>query len=505
MFRVVFCQKQPNFRLFPMPFLMKFVALLILGLASLPAGAASKPNIIYINTDDWGIGKVPCYGMDPASERIIKTPHIDRLRAEGMRFTNSYAGNAVCGPSRCSLLTGKHPGHAAWRANRDTSPVSPWPPAYPMLGAVARDAGYKTAGFGKLSAGGMSTPEEITACGWDYWLGFLGHIDCRDYYASRIWENGKLVPVPGNDRGTLAGTSFTVGEGKRATAPRDDTRLEAEKGGGVVAGGTFIEKLYGDRIIDFMTRNREEPFFIYFATTVPHGGPPGGMRAPDTAGYDGKSLTLYEKVYCSLMTHHDANIGRIVQAVKDLGLEQDTLILWTSDNGDETSYYGRTGTFDGNGPFRDRKRSLYEGGIRTPLIARWPGTIEPGSECDLITTQWDIMPTVADAGGRPVTPEMDGISILPTLLGQADRQAPREHIYFEFYEGAKQQAVRMGDWKGYRKNGTEGSIELYDLKRDPSETRDLAAAHPDIVARIRDIMAEEHTTSPVWKLPGLDP
>ncbi|BDS07595.1 N-acetylgalactosamine-6-sulfatase [Oceaniferula spumae] len=471
-----------------MQFLNKLTAMTgLLVIAAPSLLSARQPNIIYINTDDWGIGKVPAYKMDAASQKIIKTPNLDRLKADGMQFTNAYAGNAVCGPSRCSLISGKHPGNAVWRANRKSMSKDLWPPKYPLLGEVARQAGYTTAGFGKLSPGGHSTPEEITGCGWDYWLGFLGHVDCRDFYANYIYENGKRIPLPKNTKAVLKGTSLR----------------EKPIGSGVVGEGkgTFIEDLYTDKIIEFMSANKKKPFFIYFASTVPHGGPPGGMRVPSLEGYDKmENLTIYEQVYCALMTRHDRNVGRIRKAVKDLGLEKDTIIIWTSDNGDEDSYYKRTKTFDGNGPFRMMKRSLYEGGIRVPLIAYWPDTIKPGTTTDVQTTQRDVMPTLADAGGKTKTKEMDGISILPTLQGKPEKQAKREYIYFEFYEGGKQQSVRMGDWKAYRKGGWAGKIELYDLAKDREEQNDLATEHPELVKRMEEIMKKEHSPSPIWKL-----
>ncbi|MDG1357112.1 MAG: arylsulfatase [Akkermansiaceae bacterium] len=457
--------------------------------------AAQPPNIIYINTDDWGIGKVPIYEMDDASQEIIRTPNIDKLRADGMLFTRAYAGNAVCGPSRNSLMSGKHPGNAAWRANSKKPPVEIWPPEHPMLGAVALDAGYATAGFGKLSGGGTEKPETITGYGFDYWLGFLGHIDCRDYYPHFIWENGVQIELPENKPELLKGTIIPYNK---------------NTSGGVVGAdrGIFTENLYTDKAIEFMETNvaADKPFFIYFASTVPHGGEPGGMRVPDLAGYEKHDeLTLREKVYCALMTHHDRNVGRIVEAVDKLGIADNTLIFWTSDNGDEDSYYLETDTFKGNGPFRMYKRYLYEGGIRVPLIARWPGTIKAGSTCDLITTQYDLMPTLADAGGKSVTDEMDGISIFPTLSGRSAEQSSRDHLYWEFYERGPQQAVHLGrKWKGYRHRGLDGKIELYDLSKDEGETNDLAAQHPELVAEIKQIMLTDRTPSPKWKMPGID-
>ncbi len=449
--------------------------------------ATTQPNIIYINTDDWGIGKVPFMKMDPASQRIIKTPHLDKLKSDGMLFTDAYAGNAVCGPSRCSLISGKHPGNAAWRANLKKLPNNMWPPKYPLLGTVAQQAGYKTAAFGKVSHGGSNTPEEITNTGWDYWLGFLGHVDCRDFYSSYIWENGNKIQLPKNNPQTLKGTTL------RSTPI----------GTGVVGEGkaTFIEDLYADKIIEFIELNKAHPFFIYFASTVPHGGPPGGMRVPSLEGYDQiKKLTLHEQVYCALLTRHDRNVGRIRKAVKDLGLEKNTIIIWTSDNGDEDSYYKRTKTFDGNGPFKMMKRSLYEGGIRVPLIAYWPGTIKPGTSSNLQTTQWDLMPTLANAGSKTITKDMDGISIMPTLRGEPEKQTQRNYLYFEFYERGKQQSVRIGDWKGYRIGGWDGDIELYNLKNDIGEANNIAAKNPEIVKTIADIMKKEHSPHPVWNL-----
>ncbi len=462
------------------------IAVLLTVLLTL-AVQARQPNVIYINTDDWGIGKVPCYKLDDVSMKMIKTPNIDKLRAGGMLFNRAYAGNAVCGPSRNSLLTGKHGGHAAWRANSGPPPVKNWPPKYPMLGEVARRAGYTTAGFGKLSPGGTEKPETITATGWDYWLGYLGHVDCRSFYGTHIWENGKKKPIPENARKKLNEHLPVLGE-----------------------HGVFTEDLYADKAIEFIKKNQKRPFFIYFASVVPHGDastvPFKGLWTPSLEGYDDETLGLteLEQLYAALMTRHDRNVGRIVAAVKELGLEEDTIIMWTSDNGDEDSYYGKTDTWDGNGPFRMYKRYLYEGGIRVPLIAYWPGTIPAGSTTDQWTTQYDLMPTLAHMGLKDRTDEMDGISIYATLANRPEKQEKREYLYWEFYERGPQQAVHLGKWKGYRANGLKGEIELYDLTTDIGEENDLAAEHPEVVARISEIMAKEHEEHPKWKLPGID-
>lgn len=464
---------------------LKCVLLIVLiGVFPLSRGIANQrpPNIIYINTDDLGIGKVSPLGMDPVSSKIIKMPHLDQLKKDGMVFTEAYAGNAVCGPSRCTLLSGKHPGHAAWRANRKTMPENIWPPDYPLLGTVARDAGYVTAAFGKVSLGGTMTPEQITATGWDYWLGYLGHIDCRCFYNDHIWENGIQKPIPKNAKEKIGDSLPVLGD-----------------------KGIFIEDLYADKIIDFITTHKDRPFFVYFASTVPHGDsgriPFYGLWTPSLEDYDQyPELSQREQLYCALITRHDRNVGRIRAAVEKLGLAENTIIIWTSDNGDENSYYGHTDTFDGNGPFRKKKRSLYEGGIRVPMLAYWKGTIPPGSISLQQTTQVDLMPTLADAGGKSVTDEMDGISIMPTLRGEPEKQTAREYLYFEFYEGGQQQSVRMGDWKAYRKGGWSGTIELYDLSKDIGETTDLAKQHPELIKRMTAIMKKEHEPHPIWNL-----
>ena len=420
--------------------------------------------------------------MDPVSAKIIKMPHLDQLKEDGMVFTEAYAGNAVCGPSRCTLLSGKHPGHAIWRANRKTMPEGVWPPDYPLLGTVARDAGYVTAAFGKISAGGTMTPEQISATGWDYWLGYLGHIDCRSFYNDYIWENGVRKPIPENTQEKIGDLLPVLGD-----------------------KGIFIEDLYADKIIDFITTHKDQPFFVYFASTVPHGDgghvPFYGLWTPSLEGYDQyPELSQREQLYCALITRHDRNVGRIRAAVEKLGLAENTILIWTSDNGDENSYYGHTDTFDGNGPFRKMKRSLYEGGIRVPMIAYWKGTIPAGHVSAQQTTQVDLMPTLADAGGNPVTAEMDGISIMPTLRGEPEKQTAREYLYFEFYEGGQQQSVRMGDWKAYRKGGWNSTIELYDLSKDIGETTDLAKQHPELIERMTAIMKKEHEPHPIWNL-----
>lgn len=459
---------------------MRFIILIqIIFFTGLQAKEERKPNMIFIYTDDWGIGKVPCYNYDKTSP--IKTPNIDQLRNEGMLFTNAYAANAVCGASRNSLLTGKHPGHSTQRANTSKK-MKGWPPSSPMLGQVAQKAGYKTACYGKICARGVTTANELNSQGWDYWLGFLDHVSCRHYYSPFIWENGKKILLEENNTAEV---------------------LQAFKGGkkDIIMGnkGLFLENYYTDKILDFITENKNKPFFIYFASVVPHGGPPGGMSVPDLQGYDKAKLTKLEQHYCALMSYHDKNVGRILKKVKELGLAKDTIIIWTSDNGDSDSYYRRTKTFDGNGPFKGKKHHLSEGGIRAPFIVWNPSKLKAGSASNLITSHIDLMPTLAEVGGLKQTKEMDGISILPTLTGNPKNQQKRNYLYWEYYGlKKKQQAVRYGNWKAIRIGGPNGKIELYRLDNDIGEEEDLAASNPELVEQIKTIMTHEHEPHPMW-------
>ena len=450
-----------------------------------------KPNIIFILSDDIGIGKVTPYYM---GSNLIRMPNIERLANEGVRFTDAYA-NAVCGPTRASLITGQHSGHCGHRYNSQTRQDlydAGWPPpAGTTIGEVAQRAGYKTACFGKLGAGTVVPHEELAAQGWDYSLGWPNHGESHHFFSPDIWENGIKVVIPGNNNEEVQ------------AAFKGETRKR------VVGTGVYTEFFMTDKLIDFMHRNKETPFFIFFATQVAHGGPPG-MSVPDLAGYKDRDWTFEEKVYAASITHHDKSIGRILTALKELKIDKQTIVIWTSDNGDENSYYNFTDTFEGTGPFRGKKRDLYEGGIRVPSIACWPGHIIPGTTSDLPWAVWDLLPTIADAGGLPEPEWSDGISILPTLQGRPDDQKEREYLYWEFYgwnyDFRPQQAVRMGNWKAYRIDGLDGNMELYDLSTDPGEQNNLSRMHPDMVKKMEEIIRKEHKMHPHpdVRIPGLD-
>ena len=452
----------------------------------------SKPNIILIMADDLGYAGLGCYG-----QTLIRTPRIDQMAREGIRFTDVYAANTVCVPSRCGLLTGQHPGHAAIRDNypphvditlengggyMPNHPDWAWPPDVPTLGRVLKDAGYRTAQFGKLEAGIPMAEGKMTEHGWDTWMGFRGTGAAFQYYPTELWKNDEKITFEANK-------------------PADVRRP------GIVGDkGVYSADLFMAEITTFITENQEAPFFLYFPSQVPHGRSPRDgdeIQVPDMDAYADEPWTHLEKLYAAMMTRFDDHVGRIMDLLKALDLDENTIVFFTSDNGDENSYYKYTDRFHATGPLRGKKRYLYEGGIRVPMIVRWPGRIKAGQTHDLPWAAWDLMATFADLAGVPAPGHTDGISVVPTLLGRAHEQTPREYLYWES-QFAKQQAVRMGPWKGVRYGGTKEPIELYDLRKDIGEDHNVAAAHADVVDRIRDIMTEAREGSAFtqyWPLP----
>ncbi len=451
-----------------------------------------KPNIILINTDDLGYGGLGCYG-----QKLIQTPNIDKLAAEGMRFTDFYSANTVCVASRYSMITGLHPGHSGIRDNYPPHvditlengggfmkdyPKDVWPPDVTTMGQVMKNAGYRTAQFGKLEAGIPMAPGKMTEHGWDYWIGFRGTGEAFQYYPLEIWKNDEKITFPSNK-------------------PEDVRRP------GIVGDkGVYSEDLFADELLDFLKEKSDKPFFVYFATQVPHGRSPRDgdeIQVPDIGPYGDRSWTHLEKLYAAMITRFDGHVGLIMDQLKQLDIDQNTIVFFTSDNGDENSYYKYTDRFQGTGPLRGKKRFLYEGGIRVPMIVRWPGHIEAGKDSALPWAGWDLMATFADLADVDAPSHTDGISVVPTLLDQADKQEPREYLYWELQHG-KQQAVRMGKWKGVRFGGTKEPIELYDLSADIGEDHNIAAEHPEVVDKIRRLMVEAREGSKYnkyWQLP----
>jgi arylsulfatase len=444
--------------------------------------ALAKPNIIYILADDLGYAELGCYG-----QKIIRTPNIDRLAAEGVRFTQHYAGCAVCAPSRCALMTGMHMGHAAIRNNSEVQPEGqkPIPDQAVTLAELLKAQGYATGAMGKWGLGYPGSEGDPNRQGFDLFYGYNCQRHAHNHYPRYLWRNDRRVQLEGNDR--------------------------------KLTGAQYSQDLFVREALAFIRRHQDEPFFLYLPVIVPH----LSIQVPEAAlaEYKGKipeedyKHTAYLKHptpragYAAMVTHMDRGVGQIVALVKELGLDENTLILFSSDNGPTYNRLGGSDSefFHSAGPFRGLKGSLYEGGIRVPLVARWPGKIASGRESDHLSAIYDVLPTLCEAAGAKTPANIDGLSFLPTLLGEPD-QPRHDHLYWEFAAYGGQQAVREGQWKAVRQHMKRGNlkIELYDLSRDIGERHDVAAKHPELVAHFAEVMAAEHTPNERFPLPSID-
>lgn len=421
--------------------------------------AAERPNIIFILADDLGYGDVGCYGQEK-----VPTPNIDRLAAEGIRFTDFYAGSTVCAPSRCCLMTGLHTGHA-WIRGNDRVPLRP---NDVTIARVCKQAGYATGLVGKWGLGEPDTTGIPNRQGFDYFFGYLNQGHAHNYYPDYLWRNTDRVVLEGN-----AG-------GKRTQYSHD---------------------LFTTEAMGFIDKHRVEPFFLYLAYTIPHANNErkketgDGMEVPDYGPYASKEgWTNPQKGHAAMIDRMDGDIGRIMRQLANLGIDKNTLVFFASDNGPHKEGGYQPEFFNCSGPLRGIKRDLYEGGIRVPMIARWPGHIQAGTVSHHAGAFWDVLPTLAEVIGAKPPTDLDGLSFAPTLRGKD--QKPHDYLYWEFHEGGFAQAVLLGDWKAVRKNN--GPIELYDLKTDLGETKDIAANHADVVARIESILKSARTENEHW-------
>jgi arylsulfatase A-like enzyme len=477
------------------------------------AGEVRKPNIVFIVGDDLGYGDLGCYG-----QQKIKTPNLDRLAAEGMRFTQHYSGSPVCAPSRCVLMTGMHPGHAIVRDNRGMKPEGqfPLPAGTVTLPRLLQQHGYTTGAFGKWGLGGPGTSGDPLAQGINRFYGYNCQGVAHNFYPTYLWDNDRQValdnPVfPAHDK-------FKPDEDPQD--PRSYARFQ---------GRQYSADLIAEQARAFVRANQGKPFFLFVPTTVPH----LALQVPedsiqqyaglwDDPPYTGGKGYLPQfrprAAYAAMITRMDREIGSLVSLVRELGLERDTLFVFSSDNGPLYDKYGGTDCefFNSHGGLRGRKGSLYEGGFRVPCIVRWTGRIQPGTVSDRVTGFEDWLPTLLELCGiRDATPAgLDGISFAPTLLGE--KQPERPFLYREFPGYGGQQCVRVGQWKAVRQNlfprakAKAGKLapvvrtELYDLAADPTESRDVAAEHPEIVARLEQLFRAQHVPSKDFPLPVLD-
>jgi arylsulfatase A-like enzyme len=478
-------------------------------LLALAAPASRPPNIIFILADDLGYGDIGPFG-----QKLIRTPNLDRLAAQGMRLTQHYSGNNVCAPSRCVLMTGLHPGHAFIRDNREMKPEGQFPiPADTVtLPKLLRARGYVTGGFGKWGLGGPGTAGEPLRQGFDRWYGYNCQAVAHNFYPTHLWDDDRHIEI-GN-------RAFSAHQKLPGGADRSDPSVYAG-----FSGTVYAPDLIAEQARAFVRANRDRPFFCYVPTTVPH----LALQVPEDSladyrgkfpeePYDGSRGYLPHPTpraaYAAMVTRMDRDIGRLLDLVRDLGLENDTIVVFSSDNGPLYDRLGGTDAefFNSHGGLRGRKGSFYEGGFRVPTIVRWPGHIAAGSSNDRVTGFEDWVPTLlALIGAEVTTPRgLDGISFAPTLLGQ--HQPARPFLYRESPGYGGQQGLRVDNWKLVRRNlrprpaKGEGAMvtELYDLSRDPAETANLAATRPEVLARLEGILREQHVPSRDFPLPALD-
>jgi uncharacterized sulfatase len=448
-----------------------FPLLILLSLACV-AAAGQPPNVIFILADDLGYGDLGCYG-----QKLIETPNIDRLAREGMRFTNFYAGSTVCAPSRCVLMTGLHTGHAFIRGNAKDN----LRPEDVTVAEVLKHAGYANWLAGKWGLGHEGSSGVPTRQGFDQFFGYLDQHHAHNYYPSFLVRNEERAPLKNGVPG------------------------EGEFGQGVASKKMeYSHDLIVDEALDLISRRPSEPFFLYFAVTTPHANNEAGkagMEVPDYGVYADRDWPEPQKGHAAMITRMDRDVGRLLNLLKQNGLDERTLIFFSSDNGPHTEGGNDPDFADSNGPLRGIKRSLHEGGIRVPMIARWPGKIQAGAVSDFAGAFWDVMPTLAELANveDKLPAGIDGVSFAPTLLGEGE-QMEHDDLYWAFYEGGGGQAIRQGDWKAIQQP-INTPVRLYNLDDDLGEERDVAADHPDLVAQLTVKMAEAYRPSERWKFP----
>ncbi len=431
------------------------------------AATTTRPNIIYILVDDMGYGDPSCFG-----QKKLKTPHLDAMAADGLRFTQHYAGSTVCAPSRCVLMTGLHTGHCIVRTNGNHKLSE----KDITVAQVLKKAGYRTGCVGKWGVGrpGITDPNDR---GFDYFYGYVCMNHAHNCFPPFIVQNGEKVPL----RNVLA----------------EKWENHTYPGAGVaVKKVDFVPHLCQKEVLQFIDRNKGNPFFLYYALNIPHANNEGGrngMEVPSYGEFADKDWPAPEKGFATMIRHIDEYVKEVLDKLKVHGLDKRTLVMFSSDNGPHQEGGHEMEYFDSNGSLRGKKRDLYEGGVRVPTIAYWPGVITAGRESDHVSGFQDIMPTFAELAGVEC-PKTDGISMVPTLLGKGE-QKKHDHLFWEFYEGGGKKAVLKGNWKGVRLDTfkkPDGPIELYDISMDLSEQKNVAEQHPDIVADMARIMEEEH-------------
>ncbi|HOB73202.1 MAG TPA: arylsulfatase [Phycisphaerae bacterium] len=476
------------------------LSVLLAASAALAQSPPAGPNVVLIIADDLGYAETGCYG-----QKKIRTPHIDRLAAEGLRFTQFYSGSPVCAPTRCTLMTGQHTGHAEIRANREIQPEGQHPISAGAitLAEALQARGYATAGIGKWGLGPPGSHGAPEKQGFDLFFGYNCQRAAHNYYPTYLWENDRKIP--------LNNPEFPSRQEFPADAdPNDPAAYQRYR------GNEYAPDLMVARGLEFIRANRERPFFLYVALPIPHMAlqvPEDSLKEyagafPETPYLGGKGYLPHRTpraAYAAMVSRLDRYVGQIVGLLQELQLEERTLVLFTSDNGPTHNGGTDSAFFNSTGPLRGLKGSVYEGGVRVPLIARWPGRITAGKVTEHVAAMWDMLPTLCEITGAETPPGIDGISFAPTLLGKGG-QKEHEYLYWEYPGGGGQQAVRVGNFKAVRQNLLRGQkrTELYNLENDVGEQHDIAADHPEVVKRMERIMREARRPSAVFEFAPLD-
>lgn len=445
--------------------------------------AQKKPNIIFLLADDLGIGDVGCYG-----QQKIRTPHLDALAKSGIQFTQFYAGTSVCAPSRSSFMTGMHTGHTSIRGNKSIKPEgqTPLPANTQTIAKVLQTNGYTTADFGKWGLGGIGTDGVPLKQGFDIFYGYNCQSLAHNYYPDHLWNNNDRIELPNKTKDSI-----------------------------------YAADLIHEKAMNFINQKHQKPFFLFLSYTLPHAGlnlPRDSVywnyvkqfneaplqQKPGTKQYESGPFEPYpHAAYAAMVARLDKYVGDIKAALIKQGIDENTLFIFTSDNGPHKEGGNDPVFFNSNGIYRGKKRDLYEGGIRVPFIASWKGKIRSNSISNYVSAFWDLFPTFVEMAGIKQPISTDGISILSTLLNKNKQQKQHEYLYWEFHEEEGKQAVRWGKWKGIQLKvsiSNDSPIELYDLEKDPSEQNNVAAANPDIVQQITLFIKQAHTPNKDWPL-----
>jgi arylsulfatase A-like enzyme len=441
-----------------------------------------KPNIIFIMCDDMGYGQLGCYG-----QQKIKTPRIDQMAKEGLRLTDYYAGTAVCAPSRCSLMTGQHVGRTFIRGNyeimkgeHNESGQLPIPDETVTVAEKMQEAGYKTALIGKWGLGYPHSEGDPLKQGFDFFAGYNCQRHAHSHYPGWVWRNHEKVQL-----------------GPPAKPGEEKTEEQ------------HSQYFLTDEAKSFITRNQDNPFFLYLAYVIPHAAMQIPHSDPACQLYAGKDWPEIQKRHAGMITLLDRHVGDILDLLVELGLDENTLVVFTSDNGAHREGGAKPEFFKDSGPLRGIKRNMYEGGIRVPFIARWPGVIEAGRTSDHLGAHWDLMPTACELAGVDAPEDIDGISYAPLLRGDETDQAKHRYLYFELNNPHKR-GIRSGDWVAIQEKVTASdagvdSVELYNLKDDLAQTSNLASAYPEKVAHFRELIREAHVPSEQFPFQGARP